>query len=234
MVNKKGDVNWEVIAVILVLAFAIIYFIFLKGFNSEQTKYFDSNACRLSVIKASHYGQGVYSLKDLSCKTQEITVDETDPEAVQQLLAKNLYNCWWMFGQGKVDFLKNFGGEREGICFKCSKLNFINDLDEEVTKKQFEEYLKDNEIVKGVNYLNLFDNIKKDDSIYTIIIAGREDFDLIKQISDFSLATGFTQIYLVSRLHSFIYGTNFKSQVALISKENIKKDKNGKEICKEI
>jgi len=109
--NKKGiDIGYkEIFGIIFILIFAVLWFKFQnEKFKPAQEEFFDLEACRISVLKASFPTQGVLSLSDLNgCKTQEIKTAEIDPDLIHENLAANINNCWYMFGNGKVDFLKN-------------------------------------------------------------------------------------------------------------------------------
>ncbi len=188
-------------------------------YKPAQEQFFDAESCRLSVLKASFPTMGVSSLGELDgCKTRDRTEIETDSSLVHENLEKDINTCWRMFGSGKVDFLKNFGGTKK-ICFKCAKTSFVSSV--EVNKNSFEAYL-DNSVSKlNVKPLILLDesNLKENDVVYTMIIAS-------KTLSDFSLLetfilgpTGISNKYISEY---FVYAANFNSAIALVPREKVK------------
>ena len=112
MLTKKG-MQYEIIfGIIFILIFIGLFFVFQsKKFQPAQEQFFNAEACRLSVLKASQKIPnldfspfGVSSLEELEgCKTQSVTVKETDKDKVHELLASNIDSCWAMFGRGELE-----------------------------------------------------------------------------------------------------------------------------------
>lgn len=186
MFNKRAEIGYrEIFAVIFVLIFAVLWISFQNyKFKPAQDQFFDSEACRLSVIKSSIPTQGAKSLDDLQgCKPIEITTEETDSEMIYTNLANSISSCWYKFGQGKVPFRSRLGSDaRYNLCLRCSKFTFAEDL-EDVNRESFEAFMSENPSLNKVNKLALFDRIEKDDEIYTVFLTGR--FELQEFLKEF-------------------------------------------------
>src|SRR3989344_1050276 len=108
LLNKKADFVYQTIfgLIFLLLVLILLYNFLQERFLPAQEEFFNSEACRLSVLKASLPGQGVRSLNELSgCKTHELTIEEIDEDLIQELLINNIDLCLYMFGNGKINFL---------------------------------------------------------------------------------------------------------------------------------
>ena len=181
MVNKKGDVGLkEIIEIILILAFTGIFLYFLLNLKLTQEHVFDSETCRLSIIKSSIPTQGVSSLEELKgCKPSELTIEEVESEIIHKTLSNSITDCWYKFGQGKISFKSNFGASsKHNLCLICSKLDYTSDF-EEISSDTLDEFLKqpENSKLNSINKMFLFDKLKKDDKLYTVFLTGRLDIE---------------------------------------------------------
>jgi len=169
--NKKGDISTEqlVIIIILVISFAIIL-IFLFQLNLKETT--DKEICHNSVVTR---GNSVLP-KDatpLNCHTEYICITKgggkciglSNPKIfeaqtkddVYKVLADQMYDCWWMFGQGKI----NYAGKdlTENLyCSLCSQILFdpsiktIPEFTDGINKKDFYNYLSANQATSDMTY----------------------------------------------------------------------------------
>lgn len=165
--RKKAELTTQqiVIMIILITSFSIIL-IFL--FTLDLGKTTDEQICHNSVIMASKN-----KLSDeLNCKIRytcisskkgdcnnfnynkkiEIefnknNIEETKKE-LSKVIASEMATCWWMFGEGKVDYAQDYKGMRCGI---CNEIVFGEKLQEEI-KLSYKDFLiqlgrekKDNE-----------------------------------------------------------------------------------------
>ncbi|MEK6936531.1 MAG: hypothetical protein AABW58_00500 [Nanoarchaeota archaeon] len=190
MANKKAEIEYrEIFTIIFVLVFAVLWIAFQNTkFKPAQEQFFDSEACRLSVLKASIPTQGVASVEELQgCKPPSIVTDETDQETVYNLLTNSVNDCWYRYGSGKVNFRKEFSTSIASghiLCLRCSKILF-EENPEAMSRQSFETYLKEsNKLEKIKNKFFVFDKVAKDDSLYTVFLTGRFDInELNKQYS---------------------------------------------------
>ncbi len=159
MFNKKGEMTTQqiVILIILIVSFAILLFFIMRlGFGSETSK----EICHNSVVTR---GSSIIPAEatPLDCQREYIciTADRncdaalTNPikkkvstkEELYEVLAKELTDCWWMFGEGKVNYV---GDDLVGnlYCSLCSQIAFdssIKDIvgSDTLSKKEFYEYM---------------------------------------------------------------------------------------------
>jgi len=187
--KKKGEITTEqiVLIIVLIVSFAVILF-FLIRLNLGKTT--DQETCHNSVVTRSSGVLPADSIP-LNCKTQYICISKdgsceemTSPqiekaktqEEVYSILANQMADCWWMFGEGKLDYVKD---QLTGnlYCSICSQIAFDNSLDMfengEIDKKSFYEYLsKTNyseeesylEYLTGLNDINVLEQALKQDS----------------------------------------------------------------------
>jgi len=156
--NCRGEMTTQqiVIFIILIASFAVLlFFLFRLNLGSETEK----EICHNSVIVR---GSSVVSTEavPLDCKRSYVCITEdgscesmTKPiekkvktkEDIYDVLAKEMVDCWWMFGEGKV----NYVGEDliPGMyCSICSQIAFDNSVKEileegELDKEEFYNYL---------------------------------------------------------------------------------------------
>ncbi len=133
-----------VVGAIVILVGAIVVFIFLNNLNLFVREQSELEKCRLSVLaksKSKLITFGAESDVELKCKTKIEEINERDKKMVMGIMAENMRECWWKFGEGKIDFLSEydwFGSDYR--CFICSKKIFRNDV-ERITHEDFERFL---------------------------------------------------------------------------------------------
>lgn len=155
------SIKFIIILAILLLGFAVILFIFSQ-YNWKGE--IDKKACHQSVIyKASApeiKDKKILELP-LNCKTEKFCItanwffkgncdddflgeeyktkrisknEENWDDEINQIIADELYDCWWMMGQGQVqiysrDWSKN---DEKRVCNICSRIAFDKELQEEL------------------------------------------------------------------------------------------------------
>jgi len=171
--KNKGELTTQQLVgiIILIMSFVIILF-FLFRLNLGETT--DKEICHNSVaLKA----QTALGSGPLDCKTSyvcisgggkcegfnpSITIDidlnprtveskskeEIVKEEIMKAIAEEMADCWWMFGEGKVDYVgTEFFGSTQ--CALCSIISF----DEKI--KEYEK------LSGGISYLSFYDELKK-------------------------------------------------------------------------
>jgi hypothetical protein len=159
MFNKKGEMTTQqiVVLIILIVSFAILLFFIMKlSFGSETEK----EVCHNSVVTR---GSAIVptEVTPLDCQRQYIciTADKdcdarlTNPikkkvetkDELYEVLAIELTDCWWMFGEGKVNYVGKDYFENL-YCSICSQIAFdssIKDLMEgdSFSKEDFYRYM---------------------------------------------------------------------------------------------
>jgi len=191
MINKKkknAEITTQqiVMFIVLILSFAVIlYFIITINFGKNT----DETVCHNSVITRSSIplAKEVEAVP-INCKTSYVCLSKdgscekmTSPEIIKVKTKEEVYsalaeqgaNCWWMFGEGKADYIGNkFTSDL--YCSICSQIAFDDSLENLfaidlsdtagipkefssslINKKDFYEYLaKTNVSGKDVTYLD--------------------------------------------------------------------------------
>ena len=105
--------------------------------------------------------------EDGSCESMSGTHETKkakNKEDVYDVLANEMADCWWMFGEGKIDYL---GNELLPAlyCSICSQIAFDDSIkkifpDEEINKRQFYEYLGLKKTSTDTSYLEYITGFK--------------------------------------------------------------------------
>ena len=207
MLNKRGEMTSQqiVILIILIASFAVIlFFLFRLNLGSETEK----EVCHNSVVAR---GSAVIPTEavPLDCKRSYVCITEdgscesmTKPikkkvetkEDIYDALAVEMADCWWMFGEGKV----NYVGEDviPGMyCSICSQIAFddsVNDIIEsgELDKKEFYQHLYEKNMSSGdetyLEYLGLVGYYEGFDAEFTNIDLDKQYYVLTGMNSDVS------------------------------------------------
>ncbi len=189
MFNKKGEITTQqiVLLIILIVSFIVILFL-LFGFDFfGQT---DKEACHYSVImRGTKLPDSVTPLdcsRTYICLSEDGTCERmTNPdikkvetkEEIYEILAEEMADCWWMFGEGKVNYADPAWREKN-YCSICTQFVLDNSIDEieningEVDKDDFYNYLSktvmpDKEITYAEYFLGTKDinKLKRDLSV---------------------------------------------------------------------
>jgi len=192
--NKLGELTSRqlIIIVILIISFVIILaFFFMLDLGGE----IDKESCRNSVMMRKTFSILGIKFFSLKCKTQDVclsmgegceeSVDETikveDKNELMKEMANLLADCWWMMGEGKVDY-----GDK-GDCAICYKVYFdIKDIDR-VKYTELHDYMKTYKISdnSGDNYLNYLygmedvSKIGSEHKIYLSWVGNGEEYAII-------------------------------------------------------
>ena len=160
---KRGELTTSqlVMLIILITSFIIILFLLFRLNLGEQT---NQEICRNSVIAR---GSPVLPTETipLNCKRSYVCVTEddsceslTDPikekvetqEEAYGVLANEMANCWWMFGEGKVNYVGEDFTENL-YCSICSQIGFDDSIKEifpegKVEKEALYKYMQENKV----------------------------------------------------------------------------------------
>lgn len=138
--GKKGEMTTEqiVIMIVAIASFAVILYFLASLSLGENT---EDELCRNSVVQRGNLDKlpGVSAdtvplkceksyvclTKDGSCENMYKPEERNVKNKVEvyEVLAEELANCWWMFGEGKI----NYGGEdltKNLYCSFCSQIAF--------------------------------------------------------------------------------------------------------------
>lgn len=159
-INKvKGEITTQqiVLLIILLISFVVILF-FIVGFDFFATS--DSEICHNSVVSRSiSSSDAVVPLKcsrSYICLSKDKSCERmTDPkiekvaskEEVYFVLAEKMADCWWMFGEGRIDYIGKDFFKKNNYCSICSQIGFddsikeIEGIEQEINKDEFYDYL---------------------------------------------------------------------------------------------
>jgi len=169
---KKGELTTQqiVILIILIASFAVILFFFLRLNLGQQTS---QQICHNSVITR---GSSIVSADafPLKCQRQYVCLSfdgtcekMTKPDVIKvktkddvyKALADQMAECWWMFGEGKVDYVGS-GWSSDLYCSLCSQIAFDDSVNKDIfknagsfDKKNIYIYMKNNKYSNGQTYL---------------------------------------------------------------------------------
>ena len=155
--NRRGELTTKqlVTLIVLITSFIIILFLIYR-LNLGGTT--DAEICRNSVVlRDKPLGDLVVPI---DCKTQYVCIsggsdcqsisatekiNAKTKNEIMKVLADKMSECWWQFGEGKIDFRADL---REGgtdiTCAVCSLVNFKDIPQEEQTipYPEFYNYLR--------------------------------------------------------------------------------------------
>ncbi|MBU4308233.1 MAG: hypothetical protein KJ566_00350 [Nanoarchaeota archaeon] len=140
MKNKKAELTTQqlVTLIILIVSFAVILFLLFRLDLGKET---EAELCHNSVIMRGSAvvpedtipldcsRKYICITKDGSCNSMtkpEIKKVKTDSD-VYKVLADEMANCWWMFGEGKVNYVSNKYAHKS-YCSVCSQIAFDKSL----------------------------------------------------------------------------------------------------------
>ncbi|MEX0932665.1 MAG: hypothetical protein WDZ77_01015 [Candidatus Pacearchaeota archaeon] len=191
---KKGELTTQqiVLLIILITSFIVILFFFFRLNLQEQTQ---KEICHNSVVLKSNskIASGFLDCRTnylcissgSSCEsinpTQTIKISSSGNEKrneVFEALAKEMSDCWWQFGEGKLDYA---GGSTESSVnyALCSIVEFDFGENLQFSYKDFYDYLQSEQKSESQTYLQ-----------YLYSINSLDEIPSIEQV-DFSFEDGF-------------------------------------------
>ncbi len=217
--NRRGEITTQqiVLLIILIVSFAVILF-FLVQLNPGKTT--DKEVCHNSVATR---GSGVLPEESipLNCKTDYICLTQdrscenmvnpdiknvkiTDGvyDEVYETLAKEMADCWWTFGEGKLNYVgKELQSKR--YCSICSQVGFDNSLGiTPISQEGLYDYLaKTNMPDKEITYLDYLVGLKSSDDIQKKLKEGNKDA-LILGNSNYKDIDPGKQYYIITGISS--------------------------------
>ena len=157
--DKSGELSTQqlVTIIILIISFVVIIFLIWRLNLGEETQ---KEICHNSVVLI---GKGSGFVGNLDCKTNyvcisggdecegfsydsKIKIDMTKQDPGKEIIdaiQKEVDDCWWMFGEGKIDYLKisEKGPLGKTNCAVCSVIKFDKKIQDKYTQMQFENQL---------------------------------------------------------------------------------------------
>ncbi len=175
--SKKGELTTQqmVMLIIVIASFAILlFFLFRLNIGEESNK----ELCRNSVVLSGRSGLPTGSLscyRSYKCITNDGDCKGlTDPEIIKvktenetyEALAKEMTDCWWMFGEGRINYVGT-DFTHNNYCSICSQilldpsLSKIDGIENSVSKDKLYDYLVKTKIPgKEITYSEYLLNTK--------------------------------------------------------------------------
>jgi len=211
MISKKGELttNQIVVLIILIASFAVILFFLLRLNLGEES---EKEVCHNSVVLRSNDAIPTDSVP-LNCQTTYVCITKDGscekllkpqkekvktPDEIYSVLARELADCWWMFGEGGLNYI---GSDtfKEMYCVRCSQISF-DDSVKEISgfkngffdREELYKYMANTKIssdetyseyIYGTNNYNAFLNVEDGKNVEF------GDFDMDKQ---YQVVTGMT------------------------------------------
>ena len=169
--NRKGELTTQqiVLLIILITSFVVVlFFLFRLDLGKESKR----EICHNSVIMKGNSvlpGESV-SLKcnrEYVCITEDGTCEGlTNPEKfkvgsveeIYQVLADKMADCWWMFGEGKIDYIGESELVSQNYCSICSQILFddslknLEEVEDKISKDELYSYLSEQDYREGETY----------------------------------------------------------------------------------
>jgi len=135
MVSKRGSEKYYII-ISLILGLMVLalglFFIFNEFFTEGEL---DWERCRQSIILRANLPEAdLKALKldmkgafPLKCKTEVVEIDSAEPEEVYGKISEAVAEGWYMFGEGKFDFVHNSFTESESLCMAFARIHYTQD-----------------------------------------------------------------------------------------------------------
>lgn len=211
--NKKGELTTQqiVILIVLIISFAVIlYFIF--RLSPAQTA--DKEVCHNSVImkKSALVVKGSAPLncrRSYVCLTQDgtceglsnpIVISAKTKEDVYNAVAGQMSDCWWMFGEGKIDYV---GGDltHNNYCSICSQVLFDDSLknidefkDGNISKEEIYKYMANTKMPNSdITYLDYIFRAGSWDNFYSSVqSSGFSNFGFVEAGKQYFIVMGIT------------------------------------------
>jgi hypothetical protein len=180
-IHKKGEVTTATLVTIIVLIASFVIILFLL-FRLNLGAITDKEICHNSVVLKA---QGKGLVGQLDCKTNYVCIsgggecEEINPtetinvnvdskEEIMKAIADEMVDCWWMFGEGGLDYRAT--GDARDICGVCAVVKFDENIQAEydggITYKEFIDSLV-NPIQRdsSENYLRYLFDVNNVDSL---------------------------------------------------------------------
>jgi hypothetical protein len=179
MLYKKAALTTRqiVILTILIISFVIILFLIFRLNLPGQS---EQQICHNSVVQR---GSSILSLSDtvpLNCRTHYVCISTTskcegeesrmpNPDDIitvksenelYKALADEMARCWWMYGEGEIDYLGEVDFFEAPYCSICSHIIFHKSVQEDIFPEfdadKLNRYLIDHEVEKDLTYASYF------------------------------------------------------------------------------
>ncbi|MBU3923464.1 MAG: hypothetical protein KJ592_00950 [Nanoarchaeota archaeon] len=143
--NKRGIETPMYVIISLILGLIVLtlslYFIFNEYFNQDEL---DWQMCRQSIaLRASLPEVDLKVLKTdtkdafpLKCKTEVVSIGKGDPDYVYGKISEAIAEGWYMFGEGKFNFIHRDNYKTQTVCMVFARIHYTDELLKDFEKKK--------------------------------------------------------------------------------------------------
>jgi len=195
--NKRGELTTQQIVglIILITSFAVILFLLFRLNLGEIS---EKEICHNSVVLKGQSPSN-FEVGNLDCKTNYICISGGEdckdfnptniinininqkPEKIEndtmKVIAQEMKDCWWMFGEGKINYAKGFDFTNQKFCSVCSIIAFDETLSkQDISYSKFYNYLKDSKIDGSDTLLHYLYNTYKIEDLDKNYLSLKFDF----------------------------------------------------------
>ncbi|MDD5650571.1 MAG: hypothetical protein PHF86_09180 [Candidatus Nanoarchaeia archaeon] len=145
--SRKGMSETVLVSLIVLLAGVLVlgYATNLIAGNIKSKT--DIEICRQSIQLNAQKVLGIQKFSTpINCPSNNFTIK--DEKSANKDIANAMYDCWYKFGEGELDFM---GSDKGSFCYLCSKINF----DDSLKDKELDglgNYLLDTKTSAGQTY----------------------------------------------------------------------------------
>ena len=184
MRNKKGELTTQQIVtlIILIISFGVILFLLVRLNLGDTT---NDEICHNSVLlQKSKLAGGPFDCRTgYGCMSgggdcvsfnyeDEIEVnDASNKTKIVKAIAEEMASCWWMFGEGEVDYV-GYSWKLDVLvgkhCAICNVIKFdeqIQDANTEISYEELYQYLELHEVKEGETYLEYLYGVSSTDNL---------------------------------------------------------------------
>lgn len=192
---KRGAITQQVLIALIILIFvAAVLLLFLRLIPYKAIS--EKEACHQSaVLRNNFFLKGELGPEvPLRCKTQQIVIKTTDEELIKKEIANAMYDCWWMLGEGKLNFFQRKPTLKDpSYCVICAIISFDENTQKKVPR------------IEGMtNYLSSTKIPQKNITYWDYITGGEAP---LKNITD-------PVVIETNRKYAIIYSLTEKSTLA--------------------
>lgn len=225
--KKRGEITTKQIVtlIILILSFSVILFLIFRLDLGNKS---NAEICRNSVLLKS---KSALSQGSLDCRTSYTCIggdcegfsatNEIDARTKNETLnalAEEMEQCWWMFGEGEVEYSDTSAFEKLS-CSVCSIIQFDEDLTQKIGSVPYEEfysYLENNQKSNSQTYLQYLYSVSQLDALENLNPENYLENELDPN-KEYFILTGIAEDgYFTTRAPWNILETPFESQPVII------------------
>ena len=179
MINKKaqeGGISWFTIGMVFGVICLIVLTIIVLRITGIWGPTVTTATCETSVyLRSSALAKGTILTPEMiplkcatqykcytlggKCPTGYEKVSVISDQDIKQNLADEMYSCWKMLGEGKIQFVDD-SFVKEQVCLPCAVITFDDKLKGKQIK-EFQAFLNEAKTPNNITYIQYFTNAKE-------------------------------------------------------------------------